>query len=103
MPLPSRIGGPEEKKPGLVVAIGVKKPSLPSKIGGPADEESDEGEPMDNEKAKDEATKEIMAAIQDRSELRLKSALEAFFLAVDAEPHEEGEHDGDGAEDGEEE
>lgn len=92
MPLPNRIGGPEEKKPGLVVAIGLKKPALPSKIGGPADEEPDDGEPMDNEKAKDEATKEIMSAIEGRSELKLKSALEAFFLAVDAEPHEEGEH-----------
>ena len=61
MPLPRRIGGPEEeKKPGI-----------------------------------DEATKEIMSAIQDRSELRLKSALEAFFLAVDAEPHSEGEHEGE--------
>jgi hypothetical protein len=96
MPLPSRIGGPEEeKKPGLVVAIGVKKPTLPGKIGGASEEEDDSGEPMDNEKAKDEATKEIMSAIQDRSELRLKSALEAFFLAVDAEPHSEGQHEGE--------
>ena len=47
MPLPNRIGGPEEKKPGLVVAIGLKKPALPNKIGGPADEEPDDGEPMD--------------------------------------------------------
>jgi hypothetical protein len=104
MAFPERIGGPEEKKPGLVVAIGLKKPGLPKNIGGPSDDgEGDSGGEMDNEKAKEEAVKEIMAAINDRSDLRLKSALEAFFLAVDAEPHAEGEHDGEGAEDGEEE
>ena len=94
MPLPARIGGPdEEKKPGLVVAIGVKKPTLPSKIGGPSDDEPEgDAETMSDEKALDEAAKEIMAAINDRSDLRLKSALKAFFYACDAQPHDEGEH-----------
>ena len=95
MALPERIGGPalSGKKPGLVVAIGVGK-KLPAKIGGSQDDGEPEGEAesIDNDKAKEEATKEIMAAINDRSDLRLKSALEAFFYACDAEPHDEGEH-----------
>lgn len=88
MPLPARIGGPKEDKPGLVIAIdSAKKPGLPPRIGGPKD---DAPASMSNEEAKDEACKEIMAAINDRSDLRLKSALTAFFYACDAEPHKEG-------------
>ena len=91
MPLPARIGGPEEKKSGLVVAIGMK-PKLPSKIGGPSDESEGEAESMSDEHALDEATKEVMSAINDRSDLRLKAGLKAFFYACDALPHDEGEH-----------
>ena len=94
MALPARIGGPApDKKPGLLIAIGTAKKGLPPRIGGPKGDEEDSGESMSNEEAKDEACKEIMSAINDRSDLRLKSAMSAFFYACDAEPHEEGEHE----------
>jgi hypothetical protein len=95
MALPERIGGPkEDKKPGLLIAIGTAKKGLPPRIGGPKDDGEPEGagESMDNDQAMDEAAKEIMTAIDKRSDLQLKSALKAFFYACDAEPHDEGEH-----------
>jgi hypothetical protein len=102
MALPERIGGPksEEKKPGLVIAIGTAKKGLPPRIGGPKDEAEGPAESMSNEQALDEASKEIMAAIDKRSDLQLKSALRAFFYACDAEPHDEGEHNEEEAEEG---
>jgi hypothetical protein len=93
MALPERIGGKKGEKPGLLVAIGVKPKGLPSRIGGPRDEEDTPAPSMDNAMAKREATKEVMAAIKDSSEMRLEDALTAFFYACDSEPHEEGLHE----------
>ena len=95
MALPERIGGKKGEKPGLMVAIGVKPKGLPSRIGGPQDEEDTPAPSMDNAMAKREATKEIMAAINDRSEMQLEDALTAFFYACDSEPHAEGPHEGE--------
>lgn len=93
MALPEKIGGPkEDKKPGLVVAIGVKPKGLPPRIGGPK-EDGDGGDSMSNREAKREAAREVMKAIKDGSDMALEDALTAFFYACDAEPHEEGEHE----------
>ena len=91
MALPERIGGPKPAgKPGLLIAIGTAKKGLPPRIGGPKDEGEPEGkdESMSNEEAMDEASKEIMAAVKDGSDLRLKSGLKAFFYACDDEAEE---------------
>lgn len=93
MALPERIGGKKGEKPGLLIAIGAKSKGLPPRIGGPKDEDDTPAPSMDNARAKREATKEIMAAIKEGSDMQLEDALTAFFYACDAEPHEEGPHE----------
>ena len=87
-----KIGGKdsEEKKPGLLIAIGaMKKPKMPSRIGGTEEEEDEyEGEGMSSKEARVQAVKQILSAIEDKSEERLESGLEAFFCALDDEPQE---------------
>jgi hypothetical protein len=65
----------------MVIAVSVGK-KMPSRIGGPREDEGEgEPEPMEPIQSKDDATREVMAAIKDGSESRLKSALEAFVYA----------------------
>ncbi len=45
------------------------------------------------------AAEDILKAIHDEDPGELASALKSFFLLVDAEPHEEGPHDGEDGED----
>jgi len=90
-----KIGGKEgeEKKPGLLIAIGaMKKPKMPSRIGGTDEEEGEaEGEGMSGKEARTQAARQILSAIEDKSEERLESGLEAFFYALDDEPQEQKE------------
>jgi hypothetical protein len=66
-------------------------------IGGSGEEDNEpegDDEKISIAQAKDDATDEIISALggSRQSHGRLKSALEAFFQACDAEPHDEGEH-----------
>lgn len=108
MAMPDKLGGSDDDKgkPGLVIAFGMKrKPRMPEKLGGSENEEPEgDDEHISNEQAMDDATDEIVSALddmnRDRKRKRLKSALKAFFYACDAEPHDEGEHTEDeGSED----
>ena len=97
MAMPERIGGSDdEKKPGLVIAFGMKKPKMPERIGGDDEEGEPEGsdESISNEQAMDDSVDELIAELKQLkpSRQRVKSALRAFFYACDAEPHDEDEH-----------
>ena len=97
--LPVRIGGPkpEEKKPGMVIAVSVGK-KIPGRIGGPREEEAPEGEsePMSNDMAKDEAVRELKAGLESGSDSQIKSALEAFVYACgDDQSTERTEQEGE--------
>ena len=98
MALPKRIGGTdeEEKKPSLVIALGMKpKKGMPSRIGGD-DEEESEGSKEEGwqKEAKLKAMKLFVNELgrTNPSVEKLTASLTSFFQACDAEPHEEGEH-----------
>ena len=101
MAMPDKIGGRDdegERKPGLVIALGLRKPkSAPSHIGGAYDDEEEpEGsdEKISHEEALLDASDELIAECQrlKPSRDRVAAALKAAFLACDAMPHDEGEH-----------
>lgn len=99
MALPKRIGGTdeEEKKPSLVIALGLKpKKGMPSRIGGDDEDEEPEGSGEDGwqAEAKTKAMKMFVAELgrTNPSIDKLTASLTSFFQACDAEPHEEGEH-----------
>lgn len=92
MELPTRIGGMKsaEKKPGMVIAVEVEK-KIPPRIGGPREDDGEEeSTPMESIQSKDDATREILSAVESKSESRLKSALEAFVYAC-GESKDEGD------------
>jgi len=93
--MPKKIGGKEDGP--AVTVIDIKaKPKMPKRIGGAYDEEPDDGEePMNGQAMKLKCAKEALEAISDNDSGRFAKALEAFFRAVDAEPHDEGEHNPD--------
>lgn len=115
MQMPSRIGGPKEDKPALIIAVGKSdkpKPRMPTRIGGPKEyereepEEDEGGERMSAEEALTDACTEMIRSVNGsmQSLQRFKAAFKAACMACDSMPHEEGEHlesEGDEIEEGE--
>jgi len=88
MALPARIGGPREKPSMSITVVSAKRPKMPSRIGGPVEEEMDDesedmGEPISNDRAKQDAADDLITTMQsmkpDRQ--RIVDAISAIVYA----------------------
>ena len=55
-----------------------------------------DAEEADEPKERQRMAQEIMDAIEKKDAAALGDALESFFMYMDSQPHEEGEHTNDG-------
>lgn len=89
------IGGDEPEKdeaPKAKMTFGKKK--VPSYIGGDAkDEAGEDGEGADREEQMQAAADQILSAISARNSRKLRTALEAFYLACDVDDEPDGDEE----------